>query len=114
MQYLFLGLGILGLGLLLFIVLNTLGKFDESQKKYAYLVFAGFIFAGVVYTYFQSEGESNYREKITHFQQGGELICNGQKVDNGSYNLVAGTMTFISKEKNNAIKHQVQDCSVNE
>ncbi|WP_231258091.1 hypothetical protein [Helicobacter pylori] len=84
---------------LLFLVLRDFGLASPKQKILAFLI-VGIIGASIsVYTYQQNQ--QNQREIALQrvFLRGETLLCKGIKVNNQTFNLVSGTLSFLGKKQ---------------
>ncbi len=82
--------------ILLFLVLRDFGLASPKQKILAFLI-VGIIGASIsVYTYQQSQQEIALQRA---FLRGETLLCKGIKVNNQTFNLVSGTLSFLGKKQ---------------
>ncbi|MGT0057447.1 hypothetical protein V5H70_03965 [Helicobacter pylori] len=84
---------------LLFLVLGDFSLASPKQKLVAFLI-VGIIGASIsVYTYQQNQ--QNQREIALQraFLRGDTLLCKGIKVNNQTFNLVSGTLSFLGKKQ---------------
>ncbi|WP_231228650.1 hypothetical protein [Helicobacter pylori] len=85
---------------LLFLVLGDFGLASPKQKLVAFLIVGMIIGASIsVYTYQQNQ--QNQREIALQraFLRGDTLLCKGIKVNNQTFNLVSGTLSFLGKKQ---------------
>ncbi|WP_139532153.1 hypothetical protein [Helicobacter pylori] len=81
---------------LLFLVLRDFGLVSPKQKLVAFLI-VGIIGASIsVYTYKQNQQEIALQRA---FLRGETLLCKGIKVNNQTFNLVSGTLSFLGKKQ---------------
>ncbi|GAA7439417.1 hypothetical protein Yangon188_06990 [Helicobacter pylori] len=81
---------------LLFLVLRDFGLASPKQKILAFLI-VGIIGASIsVYTYQQNQQEIALQRA---FLRGETLLCKGIKVNNQTFNLVSGTLSFLGKKQ---------------
>ncbi|WQV92774.1 hypothetical protein KVL51_03855 [Helicobacter pylori] len=82
--------------ILLFLVLRDFGLASPKQKLVAFLI-VGIIGASIsVYTYQQNQQEIALQRA---FLRGETLLCKGIKVNNQTFNLVSGTLSFLGKKQ---------------
>ncbi|GAA9992945.1 hypothetical protein VN1042_08500 [Helicobacter pylori] len=84
---------------LLFLVLRDFGLASPKQKLVAFLI-VGIIGVSIsVYTYQQNQ--QNQREIALQraFLRGDTSLCKGIKVNNQTFNLVSGTLSFLGKKQ---------------
>ncbi len=81
---------------LLFLVLRDFGLASPKQKLVAFLI-VGIIGVSIsVYTYQQNQQEIALQRA---FLRGETLLCKGIKVNNQTFNLVSGTLSFLGKKQ---------------
>ncbi|GHQ01320.1 hypothetical protein VN0271_14090 [Helicobacter pylori] len=81
---------------LLFLVLRDFGLASPKQRLVAFLI-VGIIGVSIsVYTYQQNQREIALQRA---FLRGDTLLCKGIKVNNQTFNLVSGTLSFLGKKQ---------------
>ncbi len=85
--------------ILLFLVLRDFGLASPKQKLVAFLI-VGVIGASIsVYTYQQNQQNQQEIALQRAFLRGETLLCKGIKVNNQTFNLVSGTLSFLGKKQ---------------
>ncbi|GAA8182668.1 hypothetical protein NP0158_13880 [Helicobacter pylori] len=85
--------------ILLFLVLRDFGLASPKQKILAFLI-VGIIGASIsVYTYKQNQQNQQEIALQRAFLRGETLFCKGIKVNNQTFNLVSGTLSFLGKKQ---------------
>ncbi|RVZ16316.1 hypothetical protein EC528_01550 [Helicobacter pylori] len=86
--------------ILLFLVLRDFGLASPKQKLVAFLIIVGVIGASIsVYTYQQNQQNQQEIALQRAFLRGETLLCKGIKVNNQTFNLVSGTLSFLGKKQ---------------
>ncbi|WP_208397133.1 hypothetical protein [Helicobacter pylori] len=86
--------------ILLFLVLRDFGLVSPKQKILAFLI-VGIIGTSIsVYTTYKQNQQNQQEIALQRaFLRGETLLCKGIKVNNQTFNLVSGTLSFLGKKQ---------------
>lgn len=110
-------LGVLFLIILLAFLLSKTDVMTARAKTVLFTAFMMIVAAAVLYEFLVSKKEQHNRTLINAFNQGKTLICKEADVNQTTYLLETGTLSFMAKDTNKEIIgtiYAIEDCSIKE
>ena len=103
--------------LVLLILAVKKDSISNLNKFYIALILVIIVGAIMIYQFNFSEHEKQNRILINAYKQGETISCNGMDINNKTYRLETGTLSFMAKRDNKELKgiiHDIGDCVIKE